>query len=179
MGADVEAARGRHFDGSGSAGEVVAAVYVLEGGVVAGLHPVFYLDDVAIVLQFLEKVELFIVNAVGAGADDYADHVGVGKGFPVDLPEPLDGAEGVAVGLEVGEIVAGAAVADLVEFNPFVQLLPDALPRDAVARVEGGVVAVGAAAAADGAVAVRAAEAGVDDEFLETLAVFFAEPADV
>ena len=74
---------------------------------------------------------------------------------------------GVGEGLEIGEVRGGATVAATMELDTFFDLSADAFLRVAVGRVECVVAAEGAASGADGAVAVRAAEAGVDADFLD------------
>lgn len=74
---------------------------------------------------------------------------------------------GVGESLEIGEIRRGSAIAAAMKLYAFLYLLADAFLGVAVRRVEGVVAAEGAASGADGAVAVRAAEAGVDADFLD------------
>ena len=71
--------------------------------------------------------------------------------------------------------MGSSAVADLMEGDALVQLLRYALPRSAVAGMEGCVVAERAAACSDGSVPVGTGEAGIDDELLQPLAVFLPE----
>jgi hypothetical protein len=64
------------------------------------------------------------------------------------------------------------------ESDTLVHLLAETLSCRAVGRVECGVVAVCAAAAADLSVTVRAGEAGVEDNLLKSLAVLAPEISD-
>ena len=73
----------------------------------------------------------------------------------------------IGKGLEVGEIRRCAAVAAVMELDTFLDLLADAFIWAAVRRVECVVAAESAASSTDGAVAVGAAEAGVDGDFLD------------
>ena len=70
-------------------------------------------------------------------------------------------------------------VTDLMEGYAFIKLTGYAFPGSAVARVERGIVAEGAASGTDGAVTVRAGETGVYDKLLQPLAVFLPEIARI
>ena len=63
------------------------------------------------------------------------------------------------------------------ELDAFVYLLEEGLPGGAVAGMERGVVAVGASTGTNGAVAVRAAEAGIQDQLLQPFTIFPLEHA--
>ena len=65
------------------------------------------------------------------------------------------------------------------EFNAFLNLLPDGLLRPTIRRIEGLVAAKRAAARADLAVAVRTAEPRVDADFLYPAAELSREIAAV
>lgn len=62
-------------------------------------------------------------------------------------------------------------IAYLMEFDSFVHLLAEALACRAVRRMEGSVVTICAAAAADLSVAVRAGKAGIKHDLLEPLPI--------
>ena len=185
MRAHVEAARGRSFDCPAGAVEVMAAPDVRERLVIAGLDAVFDLDyrgaeglflaSHGLVAEFFQQVKPGIVDAVWARPDDEPDHTGVLQGFAIDLPQPFNCAIGVAEGLEIGKIVRRAAISDLMERDTLVKLLRDGLARSAVARVEGGVVAVRTAARPHRSVPVGTGETGIDHKFLQPFAIFRAE----
>ena len=86
----------------------------------------------------------------------------------VDLLKLLQRLVGVGIGLEIGQVLACATIASLVELDAFLNLLSDAFVGFAVGGVEGLVAAEGAAAGRDLPVAVGAAEACVDTELLHT-----------
>ena len=90
--------------------------------------------------EVAEPVEFLFIDTVGSGADIDADDVGMAQGFSVQLPESRERGVCVGVGLEVGDVVRGVAVADFVEFYAFVDLPCKAFPGSAVARMKGVVV---------------------------------------
>ena len=71
--------------------------------------------------------------------------------------------------------MSGIPVSDLMEFYSFVYLGRQGFARGAVCRMECRIVAVGAAACAGRPVPVRTGETGVEDDFLQSLAVHPAE----
>ena len=73
----------------------------------------------------------------------------------------------------------GIPVSDLVESYALVKLTAYALARSTVIRVKCVIVAISAAAHPDAAVPVRAGESGINDKFLQALAIFFPEITDV
>lgn len=106
------------------------------------------------------------MNQVGSGADDEADDAGYFQGLLVKGLEFFQGFVGVGEGLEVGQVLACAAVSSLVELDAFFDLLADAFFGLAVGGVEGLVAAEGTPPGAEGAVAVGAGESRVDADFL-------------
>ena len=74
------------------------------------------------------------------------------------------------VALEIGQIARRRMAAGGVEADAFVNLLCDGLSPTAVGGAEGLATAVGAALGVQGAVAVGAAEAGVEGPFLHRAA---------
>ena len=60
--------------------------------------------------QFGQQVQNLVAHAIGPGADDQANHLGMRNGLFVSPPKPVDGPIGVGAGLEVGqELVCMAA----------------------------------------------------------------------
>ena len=177
MSAAVEAALGGEAQSALGGGEVVATVDGLEGAVVATLDAVFYGHETALG-EVVEIVEEGLADAVGAGADDDALDQGMRQGLGVALAQHVEGRIGVAVGLEIGKIAAGVAIAPLVEGYALVNLLGDGLDGTkgrlavgvAIGGIEGHIVAEGAARRGERPVAVGAGEAGIDREFLDATA---------
>lgn len=88
------------------------------------------------------------------------------QSFLVALPQPFQRSVGVAIGLQVGKVAHLLVVMVRVEADAVVNLLGDALRRLAVGRIECVVVAEDAAMYAQRAVAVGAAESGIDGQLL-------------
>ena len=68
--------------------------------------------------------------------------------------------------MEISKIVLRRAIADLVEFNAFVQLLMQALAGSAVRRMEGCIVTISASSPAYLAVSIGAGETGIKNNLL-------------
>ena len=166
MSADGDVADGGVADGALCAGEVVATVHETKGLVVAAFDAVFYCD-IMVLCKGGEVVEFFVVDAVGSGADDEAGDGRVGEGFFVSLLQEVEWGVGGGVGLEVGKVVCGVAVAAGVEAYALVDLLGDGGCRAAVGGHEGFAVAESAAVVAKCAVAVGTGEATVDGYFAD------------
>ena len=100
MGRDPQAACGRFVDGRGEGGRVMAPVYARQGGVVGRLQA----DFQAHVGQGRpgQQVELFPVQAVGAGAQAHPGHVGQGGQFGQQGGQTPGRAVGIGKRLQVG-----------------------------------------------------------------------------
>ena len=129
--AGMYSALGRHADGTARRGEVVAAVYASQRGVGGGLHAVLY-GHVSVAGQGGEVVELCLVNAVGACADDDARHVGVCERLVIEAAQIRERGVGVGEGLEIDQKTPCRAVSAAVELDALVDLLRDALCGGAV-----------------------------------------------
>ena len=151
----------------------VAAVYNPEGVVVRAFSAVFHYYGAA---ERGEGAEQLVGHAVRACADYQAVDAFCSQGFAIQFHKPVDRAVGVGVALEICQIAHPWIFAGekcLSGFN---------LCGDAAARRhgrEGKVIAVHAAAAAYGAVAVGAAESGVDGDFLHLPIKAFAQEVGV
>ena len=170
----------------------MATVYAAEGVVMARLDSVFDDDDGCCPHLFPRQgtgpsfkcgpacqcgqiVELLLVDAVGACADDNADDLRVGERLLVKQLQLFEGRICVRICLKISEIMLGRAVSHLMELNALVHLLTEALAGRAVRRVEGRIVAVGTSAPPHLSVAVRAGEARIEDDLLQTLPVLALE----
>lgn len=159
--------------------EIVSSVDVLQCRIITGFDAV--LDDykLALVPESLQQIQLGRVNAIGTCSYDYSHHVRMSQGLSIHLIQSVKGRVCVRIGLEVGQIMPGIPVSDLVESYALVKLTAYALARSTVIRVKCVIVAISAAAHPDAAVPVRAGESGINDKFLQALAIFFPEITDV
>jgi len=173
VGAAGEAIGVDEFDGLACGGEGVSAVDAGECGVVGGFDTEFYDNRTNRSNRSnrhydrTKHFEDFLIDTVGAGADDEADDVGNGEGLAIEFFKLVDRFVRVGKSLKISEIRRGAAVASAMELDAFFNLLADAFFGAAVRWVECVVATEGAAAGADGTVAVGAAEACVDTDFLD------------
>lgn len=172
--ADVQAPRGGHLDGAAGAREVVAPVDGPERGVEGRFDAVFE-GDIPIPGQPGEIVELALVDAVGARADDDSRHAGMREGLIVKPLQPLQRGVGVGKSLEIDQVALRRTVAVAVEFDPLGDLLPDALRGHAIRRGERSVVTERTPSLSDRPVAVGAGEARIDGKFLHPAAEQTAE----
>ena len=183
MGATMDAMACGGFDGAAGGVEIVMTMDSQEGVVVATFDPIFDCDEMGL-CEGGEVVEFFVVYAVGSGADDEANDLGILQCFGVALSEHGEGGIGVAIGLEIGEIFSAFAVAPGVEVDAFLDLLGDAFVEGArgadgegegavggatIGGGEGVVVAEGATADTQTAISVGATESCIDGEFLYAL----------
>ena len=126
-------------------------------------------------LDFVEVIQQGFINEVGTGSDDDADNIGNFYCLLINGFQVGERFVGVGVGLEIGEVTVRATVTSLVELDPLLDLLRDALLRSAVGGVECLVAAKGAASGTECPVAVRTAEAGIDADFLHSSAELLGE----
>ena len=166
--------RGGHLDGAAGAREVVAPVDGPERGVEGRFDAVFE-GDIPLPGQPGEIVELALVDAVGARADDDSRHAGMRAGLIVKPLQPLQRGVGVGKSLEIDQVALRRTVAVAVEFDPLGDLLPDALRGHAIRRGERSVVTERTPSLADRPVAVGAGEARIDGKFLHPAAEQTAE----
>lgn len=167
VGSAGEAVGVHQFDALACGGESVSPVDSCQSGVVGRFDTEFYYNGSNGHCDRTKHVEDFLVDTVGTCADDKAYDARDGEGFAIEFLKLIDGLMGVGKGLKISEIRRGSAVTAAVELDAFLYLLADAFLRVAVRWVEGVVATEGAASSADGAVAVRAAETGVDADFLD------------
>ncbi len=145
-------------------GEVVAAVDAAQGGIVGRLDAVLY-EHKAVLGQFAEIVEQTVVYAVGTRADDDADHILDGERFLIKTAQTVGGGIGIGEGLKIGEKLHVGIFAGKEPLALF-QLLGDRFAGVAVGWVERAVVAVGASAEGNAAVAVGTGKACIDGYLL-------------
>lgn len=159
--------------------KIVSTVDVLQCRIIAGFDAI--LDDYELVLvpDSLQQVQLGRVNAIGTCSYDYTHHVRMSQGLSIHLIQSVKGCVCVRIRLEIGQIMPGVPVSDLVEGYTLVQLAAYALARGAVIRVKCIIVAISAASHPDAAVPVGAGKSGINDKFLQALAILFPEIADV
>ena len=126
-------------------------------------------------LDFFEQLQDAVVDKVGPRADDDANDFGHFQGLFVDVLQFLNRLVCVRKRLEISEILVRPAITPLVEFNAFLNLLTDGLLRPTIGRIESLVAAKSATASADSPIAIRAAEARIDADFLHTPAELLLE----
>lgn len=144
--------------------EVVAPVDGPERGVEGRFDAVFE-GDIPIPGQPGEVIELALVDAVGARADDDSRHAGMREGLIVKPLQPLQRGVGVGKSLEIDQVALRRTVAVAVEFDPLGDLLPDALRGHAIRRGERSVVTERTPSLSDRPVAVGAGEAASTESF--------------
>ena len=134
------------------------------------MHPVFNYDDLFL-RQLSQIVQLPVIDAVRAGTYHQAGYGRMGQGLFIEPAEPFQGPVCIGICLEISKIALDFGIASTMEPDSFLYLLEKRLSRDAVSRMEGGVVAICAASGTDRAVPVGAGETGIEYQFLQPLSV--------
>ncbi len=155
------------LDGSSSDGKSVPPVDALQSGIVTTLDAIFHSYEMA-GGKGGEIVEDVLVDAIGAGAHHEACNAGMEQSLGIALTQHIERSIGVAISLEIGKINRCFAVATIMKQDSLVDLLRDALRRDAIGRVERIVVAKGTAASAQSPVTIRTGKTRIDGKFLRT-----------
>ena len=150
-------------------GEVVAAIDMAEGRIVARLNAILY-GHIFLPSEAGKVVELLLIYAVGSCANHDACHFGVRQSLIIALLEPLQRCIGVGVGLEVGQILLRSAITPTVELDTLVNLLCDALRGRTVGGCEGRIVAKCATPVRDCAITIRATESRIHRHLLHAMA---------
>lgn len=151
--------------------ETMPAVYVLKRAVVAGFDSYFKHYHLALFLQGGQIIQFRLVKAVRPCSYGQAHHVRKTKRFSVKLLQLPERCVSIGIGLEVSQILCSSFISFPMELNSFRQLLRDRFVRGAVGRMESAVVAIGATAARERSVTVRAGEARIEDKLLEPASV--------
>ena len=123
-----------------------------------------------------QPVEQFTVDAVRPCSDHQPCHGGVIQSFIIKSSKFVNVCISVGICLEISNISLCAAISAAMEGNSLLNLISHTLFRRAVAGNEGLVVAVCAASVPQCAVTVRAGEAGVDAQFLDSPSEQSGEP---
>ena len=79
---------------------------------------------------------------------------------------------GIGIRLEICQIHGGAAIPDAMELYPLIYLLGQRLLRGTVCRMESRIVTICTASPSRRPVPVWTGKSGVDDNFLQSLAVY-------
>ena len=128
--------------------------------------------------DLVDHRDLLFVDAIRPRADREADDFRMIDRIRVQLAQVFGIGVGIREGLKVDdEFVRIETFTDV--FDAFADLIADRIGLDRRGRPERVVVAVGAAADGDRAVAIRTGEARIDDDFVNAFAEFFLEPAIV
>ena len=151
-------------DGIESLGMGVTTVDTQQCRIIDGLDAVFDEEEGAAV-EFFEIIQERIRHTVGTSAYDKPYDIGNGEGFFVFGFEILEGIVGVGVCLKVSEVLHVGVFARE-ELLALLQLSGDGLGGDAVVRVEGLVVAIGAASRAHPSITIGAGETSIKGDFL-------------
>ena len=122
--------------------------------------------------------DLFFIDAVRPRADRETDNFGMIDRIRIELTQIFGLGVGVRKRLKVDdEFVRVETFADV--FDAFADLIADRIGFDRGGRPKRIVVAIGAAADGDRAIAIRTGESRIDDDFIDAFAEFFLEPAIV
>ena len=163
----------RHPDRLLRAGEIVTSVYMLQRQVIAGLDTIFQsyqgmraqlaapLRQRPSFLQIRQPVQQLPVHAIRPCAYHQTHHIRMFQRLHIKPLQFLHRGICVRICLKISEIMLCSPVSDLMEAYSFLYLCVYPFVRYAVARVEGVVVTIGAAAGAHRAVPVGAGEACV------------------
>lgn len=164
MSACADAPSGGAGDGIDSLGMGVTTVDTRQRRVIDGLDAVFD-DEESAMIEVGKIIEEVVGHTVGTSAYDEAYHIGDGEGFFVFGFEILERIIGVGVCLKVSEVLHVGVFARE-ELLALFQLSGDGLGGDAIVRVEGLVVAIGAASRAHPSITIGAGETSIEGDFL-------------
>ena len=168
MGADIYPPPAGGLDGPLETGDVVASVERQQRAVVGALQAVFDPDQPVAGIGF-QKIQDLFVHAVRSRADGQPDHTGNGQGLVIEPLEMVHRSIRIGIALEIGQ--------EFVGFKPAGDARPAALDllgdgqtvsKGTGARAPG--VTVDASPGGDGAVAVGAAQARIDGDFVNPAA---------
>ena len=124
----------------------------------------------------IDHADLVFVDTIGPRADGQADDVRMVNGIDVKLPEIFRLGVGVREWLKVDdELVGIESFSDVLD--AFANLIADGGSLNRGWRTKRVVIAIGATADRNRAIAIRAREPRVHNHFVNALAEFFLEPA--
>ena len=161
-------------DGMLCAGEIMASMDKGEGMVIATLDAEFHCH-IMVLSKGSQQVEYSVVDTVGSCTDNESCDCGMPQGFFIAFTQKVDGSVGVAIGLEIGEVLGTRPEASMVEKNAFVKLCCNALYLTAVGWAKSLVGAERAASRALFSVAVRAGKTCIDRQLQHSRAKMLAE----
>ena len=189
MHSDIQPALGRHLHCQLSCRKIMTTIDPFQSDVIAGLDTVLHyynrgsplltvrqratpaLQDIA-PCQFSQIIQFPLVHAIRSGTDHDTYDIRMSQSLLIKRFQTFQRSIRIRKRLKISKIVLCSTIADLVEFNTFVQLLMQALAGSAVRRVEGSIVTICASSPTDLTVAVRTSKAGIQNYLLKPLAIF-------
>ena len=142
----------------------VSSVDALERGVIDRFDAVFD-DEESALVELFEIIQQGIRHTVRASANDKTDDIRNGKGFLIFGDEVGESIISVGVCLEVSEVLHVGVFASK-ELLALLELLSDGFGGDAIVRIEGLVVAIGATTCAHPTVSIGTSETCIEGDFL-------------
>lgn len=142
----------------------VPSVDALERGVIDRFDAVFN-DEESALVEIFEVIQQGIRHTVRASANNQTDDIWNRKGFLIFGDEVGEGVVSVGICLEVSEVLHVGVFASK-ELLALLELLSDGFGGDAIVRIEGLVVAIGATTCAHPTVSIGTSETSIEGDFL-------------
>ncbi len=166
MCADLQPSRSRQTRSTLVASEIMPTVNPMQGFIVRGLQSQLQPYLISLLMIFTQQIEDCLRHAVRAGADAEADNIRGADGLTIHRAEHLHFSEGAGIGLEIGQI----ALCPVDELRLMSELFGDgAMLLRLIGK--GRHITESATAAAQRAVAVRAAKTAVQRQLMDLFAI--------
>lgn len=152
------------LDGIDGLSMSVPSVDALECGIIDRFDAVFD-DEESALVELFEVIQQGIRHTIRASANNQTNDIRNGKGFLIFGDEVGEGVVSVGVCLEVSEVLHVGVFASK-KLLALLELLSDGLGGDAIVRIEGLVVAIGATTCAHPTVSIGTSETSIEGDFL-------------